>query len=267
MNAPIPIILLLSPVLWVIFMYSKYKAIFVVIFCIGGILTRSIGCIINDIIDRDLDRSVKRTKNRPIASGEISIADAVKVAVVLAIPAVFLLFQLPDKAIYVGLLSSLLILIYPKSKSFTNFPQVLLGITYNSGVLIAYYTFNDVFSLSILVIYIASIFWTIGFDSIYAYQDVECDVKKNVGSVAVKLRENGKMFIGFCYIITTCCLVIFGMISHFSISYYVCLAFGAIHLYWQVETIDVKNPENCRKKFDSNIIFGLVILLGIVCGG
>ncbi|MDZ5762206.1 4-hydroxybenzoate octaprenyltransferase [Candidatus Cyrtobacter comes] len=260
LNSPIPILLMIAPVLWVVFIYSNHKLLFSTIFIIGGFLTRSLGCVINDMTDYQLDQKVYRTMNRPIASGEITLLEALGVVIVLALPSMFLLLQLPNNAIEWGLYSSLLILIYPKAKLFTNFPQIILGITYNMGVIISYYTFNEEFSTPLLAIYLASVFWTIGFDSIYAYQDRKYDINEKVGSVAVKLGKKGKIFISCCYTITICCLVILGIQLEFSYVYYLFVALGVIHLYWQIETLNIENPKDCKKKFDSNAIFALLIL-------
>ncbi len=260
LHSPIPILLMATPILWVVFIYSTHKFLFSIIFIIGAFLARSLGCVINDMTDYKLDQKVYRTMNRPIASGEVTLIEALGVAMVLAIPSMFLLFQLPNGAIEWGLYSSLLILIYPSAKSFTNFPQIILGVTYNMGVIISYYTFNEEFSTQLLAIYIASVFWTIGFDSIYAYQDKKYDVNAGIGSIAVKLGKKGKVFISCCYTITICCLVVLGMQLEFSYIYYLFIVLGAIHLYWQVETLDVDDPINCRNKFDSNAVFALLIL-------
>ena len=212
-NKPIGFLLLMWPC-WFGLAYSNiyyYDLIFLYfLFFIGSFLMRSAGCIINDIIDIKIDRQVKRTYSRPLASKKINILNAYIFVFVLLLISFIILIQFSVISIIIGLCSFPIILLYPLMKRFTYWPQLFLGIAFSWGVLIASVELYGSIKFDYFLLYLACIFWTIGYDTIYAYQDREDDIRNNVKSTAVLFGEKGKLFVRFCYF----CMII--LISYLS---------------------------------------------------
>ena len=202
LDKPIGIYLLLWPSLLGLFLgdlnegYIDFKNYVIVI--VGAILVRSCGCVVNDIFDHKFDRLVERTKNRPIASGKISLKEAWMFFVILSIASFSLLLLTPPVTIKLALFFSLLILIYPLAKRFIKAPQIILGITFGSGSIISYSLQSDSFSLSIIILYIGLIAWIVSFDSIYALEDIDDDIKIGINSSPILW---GKETISIAYIL------------------------------------------------------------------
>ena len=160
---------------------------------------RSAGCIINDIIDKDIDKEIYRTKQRPLAAKRISLIEAILLLIVLLGISFLILLQFNYNAIIVGLLSIPFIILYPFMKRITNWPQIILGILFSWGVLIVTTQFNNAFNKEFIFLYIGCFFWTLGYDTVYAYQDRMDDIKQGIRSTAVFFGENGRIFVSFCY--------------------------------------------------------------------
>ena len=163
---------------------------------------RSAGCIINDIVDKDIDKKVGRTRTRPIASGKISVLKSSFYAMLLCLVAFVILLQFNFLTILLGLSSMLLAFTYPFMKRFTYWPQLFLGLTFNWGILMAWTAMNNSINLEIFILYISAIFWTLGYDTIYGTQDMSDDEIIGIKSTSIKFKKNIKLFVGACYLIS-----------------------------------------------------------------
>lgn len=265
-NKPIGFILLALPCLITINIASignkniEYGLLF--IFLLGSFVMRSAGCIINDIVDRKYDAKVKRTKDRPLASGKISLAGAILLLILMLLIALLILLSLPTDAIFLGYIILIPIFLYPFSKRFTYWSQLVLALTFNWGVLMAWVSVQGQIDLEAIILYIAFSSWTLAYDTIYGHQDKEDDLVLGLKSTAVKFANNSNKFIIACYFTTLVCLWLVGILSKIGFVFYISLCFGLIILLWQVITLNINDPEDCKKKFYSNGVFGLIIFIG-----
>jgi len=273
LKKPIGYMLLFWPCVWgltlaynfenEIFIYFKYLALF---FC-GSVLMRSAGCIVNDIADKNYDKKVERTKNRPIASGKISVKLGLVYSAVLCLIAFFVLVQFNKLTILMALVSMPLAFAYPFMKRFTYWPQFFLGITFNYGLILSWVAINGDLDLAPIIFYFGAIFWTLGYDTIYGYQDIKDDEIIGVKSTSIKFKNNPKIFLILCYLITAFCLIFLGFIMNFEIFYFLSLLITFYHLFlYQIKTLDTKNPESCLKIFKGNNVIGMLIFTNILIG-
>ena len=219
LNKPIGIYLLLWPALLGLILSSintqlTFKNIFIVIF--GSIIVRSCGCVINDISDSRIDMHVKRTVNRPLANQSISIIEAWILFIILGIISLVLLFFTNPLTIKISIFFALLITLYPLSKRFIRAPQFILGITFGSSCLIAYSLQSNEFTISLAILYIGIVAWIISFDTYYALEDKEDDLKININSTAILWEKNAVIFSKLLQITFYTCLLIIGIINKFS---------------------------------------------------
>lgn len=239
---------------------------YIPLFFIGAILARSAGCVINDFMDRDFDKQVQRTKNRPLANNSISNSLALAILTILLSAAFGLLLLLNVMSIMIGIICFCMIILYPMMKRVTYFPQAFLGITFNLGCLVGYVAVKDKLSFEALLMYAACGFWTFGYDSVYAFMDVKDDKIIGVRSSAVFLEHKAyKLYITIAYIIFSLFFVIANLLSN----NYVGMLGGLLVvpiLMWQVATLDISVPSNCLAKFRSNIYVGFSMSLSMLIG-
>ena len=269
LNKPIGFFLLFWPCSWgLAYAYSFNNNLnlflnYLLLFFLGSVLMRSAGCIFNDIVDRDFDKKVERTKKRPLASNEISITQALIYVMILCGLAFCVLIQFNFLTILLGLGSMILAFTYPFMKRITYWPQLFLGITFNWGVIMAWSSINNEISLNIIILYISAIFWTLGYDTIYGAQDMSDDEIIGLKSTSIKFKKKIKIFISFCY------LVFFSLIYlllreqlnlNFSTIFFILFS---LTLVFQVFKFDKKNPENCLKVFKMNNLSGFLLFLSI----
>ena len=219
LNKPIGIYLLLWPALLGLILSSintqlTFKNIFIVI--LGSIIVRSCGCVINDISDYRIDMHVKRTVNRPLANQSISIVEAWIIFIILGIISLVLLFFTNPLTIKISIFFALLITLYPLSKRFIRAPQFILGITFGSSCLIAYSLQSNEFTISLAILYIGIVAWIISFDTYYALEDKEDDLKININSTAILWGKNAVIYSKLLQITFYTCLLIIGIINKFS---------------------------------------------------
>ncbi len=269
LNKPIGFMLLFWPCSWgLAYAYSLNQDIeillyFLILFFIGSVLMRSAGCIVNDIVDKDLDRKVKRTKNRPIASGKITIKKSLIIVFVLCIIAFLILLQFNKLTILLGMGSMIFAFSYPFMKRITYWPQLFLGFTFNWGIIMAWTAVNNYISIEIIILYVSAIFWTLGYDTIYGAQDMSDDEIIGVKSTAIKFKENIKLFVGSCYLITIF-LIMFLFRNSIGFNFFsFSLIFFVSTLIFQIYKFNSKKPENCLKIFKFNNISGLALLTSI----
>ena len=269
LNKPIGFFLLFWPCSWgLAYAYSFNNNLnlflnYLLLFFLGSVLMRSAGCIFNDIVDRDFDKKVERTKKRPLASNKISITQALIYVTILCGLAFCVLIQFNFLTILLGLGSMILAFTYPFMKRITYWPQLFLGITFNWGVIMAWSSINNEISLNIIILYISAIFWTLGYDTIYGAQDMSDDEIIGLKSTSIKFKKKIKIFISFCY------LVFFSLIYlllreqlnlNFSTIFFILFS---LTLVFQVFKFDKKNPENCLKVFKMNNLSGFLLFLSI----
>jgi len=270
LNKPIGIFLLFWPCAWSLamtqwFIINNYLFIkYLILFFIGSIIMRSAGCVYNDIVDKNVDIKVQRTKKRLIASGKITIKTAWLVILLLLIPAFIILFQFNNFSKILGLSSGLLIITYPFMKRITFWPQLFLGFTFNWGVLLGWSVFFENLTIETIVLYMAAIFWTLGYDTIYALQDRRDDLKIKIKSTAIKFGSDIKNFLFFCYISSITFLIALGFLTNRSLVYFILLVIAALHLAYQVlmiKKIKSNNKDKLQIVFNSNNSFGVLIFL------
>ena len=273
LNKPIGFMLLFWPCVWGLTISYDFSLslntyfIYAFLFFSGSVLMRSAGCIVNDISDRKIDKLVERTKNRPIASEKISVFNAAIYAAILCLIAFLVLINFNKFTIYMALLSMPLAFTYPLMKRFTYWPQLFLGITFNYGLVLAWISIQNEVSIVPIIFYLGATFWTLGYDTIYGYQDINDDEIIGVKSTSIKFKNNPKKFISFCYLIFFSSLLILGLKMEFDYLYYFFLILPALHLfYYQVYKLKTDTEKECLNKFKSNNFLGLIILFNLFIG-
>jgi len=268
LNKPIGFMLLFWPCSWGLAFANKIKQnsdlffYYFILFFLGSLLMRSAGCIFNDIVDKDFDKKVKRTKNRPIASGKISVSHSFLYVVILCLIAFFILIQFNLLTIILGMSSMVLAFSYPFMKRITYWPQLFLGITFNWGIIMAYAALNNNISSEIIILYLSAIFWTLGYDTIYGSQDMSDDEIIGIKSTSIKFKKNINLFISTVYFISIGLLVYLfkGFLGLNIFSFFLLLFI--LSLLYQILSIREKN-KNFLKLFKFNNYSGLFLFLGI----
>jgi len=268
-SSPIPILLLFFPVFWTLIIaannFAEFTKWFLVLF-VGAFAMRSAGCIINDMIDRDIDIKVDRTKTRPLASGELSMHQAFIMLAVFLLIAFICFIIIPITAKYIAVIALIMTALYPLSKRYSNYPQAILGLTFNLGVFVAWFCIHSDLILIPILIYLASALWTFGYDTIYGLQDIEFDKKIGIGSAAISLESGFKKAILQFYLASVSLLGLACLAAYISIFVTPLFILAAYLLYWQVERLDMYNTTDVLAKFNSNIYYGAVIAIALVLG-
>ena len=273
LKKPIGFLLLFWPCLWGLTLandFSKNNFLFIkygIFFLLGAILMRSAGCVVNDILDRKIDLMVERTKKRPIASGQISIRQSLVLVLVLCLAAFIVLIQFNLNTIILGLASMPFAFTYPLMKRFTYWPQLFLGVTFNYGLIMAWVSITNEINIYPIIFYIGAIFWTLGYDTIYGFQDIKDDEIIGVKSTSIKFKKNPKIFLTLCYLIFYISILILGIVMSFNIYYFLFSILILIHLmFYQIKNLEVLNPIKCLKVFKSNNFLGVLVFLNILIG-
>ncbi len=273
LNKPVGFLLLFWPCSWSLaYAYTENRDLnillnYLILFFIGSVLMRSAGCIVNDIVDKDYDIKVERTKKRPIAAGKISVNQSLSYVIILCSLAFFILIQFNMLTIILGLGSMILAFSYPYMKRVTYWPQLFLGLTFNWGIIMAWTAVNASISSEILILYLSAIFWTLGYDTIYGTQDMSDDEIIGLKSTSIKFKKNMKMFISFCYFFT-----FIGLFYLFSESiglniFTILFIIFILSLIYQVYKLKISKPEISLKLFKLNNYSGLLLFLSILSTG
>ena len=237
------------------------------LFLLGSILMRSAGCIVNDIFDRKFDKKVTRTKKRPIASGKIKVNLGIFYSCCLCLTAFFVLINFNQLTIIAALGSMPLAFTYPLMKRYTYWPQLFLGITFNYGLVLGWISITNDISIIPLIFYFGAIFWTLGYDTIYGFQDIKDDEIIGLKSTSIKFKKIPYTFIIICYSIFFISLVVVGYLMDLNNYYFFMLVLIFFHLFiFQVKKLQIKNPENCLKIFRSNNFLGLLVFSSLFLG-
>jgi len=266
LNKPIGFMLLFWPCSWGLSFALQYNQninffYFLTLFFFGSVLMRSAGCIVNDIVDKDYDKLVERTKQRPITSGRISVKASIVYSLILCLIAFFILVQFNFLTITLGLCSMLLAFSYPFMKRYTYWPQLFLGLTYNWGIIMAWTSVNGNISFEIIILYISAIFWTLGYDTIYGAQDMVDDEIIGLRSTSIKFKKNIKLFVAVSYLIT-CTLAISVFYKYFGINLSSLLfIIFILSLVYQIFKFDSNNSSSCLHCFKFNNISGFFLFL------
>jgi 4-hydroxybenzoate polyprenyltransferase len=237
------------------------------LFFLGSVLMRSAGCIVNDISDKEFDKQVERTKNRPIASNKISVKLAIFYTMVLCSLAFLVLINFNNLTIILALGSMPLAFTYPLMKRFTYWPQLFLGITFNYGLVLGWTAIQDEISIISIIFYLGAIFWTLGYDTIYGFQDIKDDEIIGVKSTSIKFKNSPKLFLLLCYMIFISSFFTVGVYMNFSYLFYCLLPITiTLLLYTQIYKLDFKKSKSCFKAFKNNNLIGLIILINLFLG-
>ena len=273
LEKPIGYMLLFWPCAWGLTLAYDFSSnlnsyfFYLLLFFLGAVLMRSAGCIVNDILDKEFDKKVFRTKNRPIASGQISIKVAISYAVILCLLALFVLLNFNQFTIILALGSMPLAFTYPLMKRFTYWPQLFLGITFNYGLILGWTAIEGQIDIIPIIIYFGAIFWTLGYDTIYGYQDIKDDEIIGLKSTSIKFKKNPNTFLYICYSMFVLTLIIIGYLMRLNNFYYFfifCIFFQVF--YSQLKKLEIKNAASCLKIFKSNNLLGLLVFFTIIIG-
>ena len=273
LSKPIGFMLLFWPCIWgltlvynfngEIVTYIKYS----ILFFLGSVMMRSAGCIVNDISDQNFDKKVNRTKNRPIASGKISTQLAWFYTLILCSIAFLILINFNLFTIFLALGSMPLAFTYPLMKRYTYWPQLFLGITFNYGLLLGWTSISEELNIIPIIFYIGAIFWTLGYDTIYGFQDIKDDEIIGVKSTSIKFKKNPINFLIMCYTIFILVFISLGFLMNFSYYYFLFFIIPAYDLFFfQIKKLDINQPNNCFNIFKHNNFFGFLIVINLLIG-
>ena len=240
---------------------------YLTLFFLGSVLMRSAGCIVNDISDKEFDKKVVRTKNRPIASNKISIKLALFYTIILCSLAFLVLINFNNLTIALALCSMPLAFTYPLMKRFTYWPQLFLGVTFNFGLILGWTSVVGEISIAAIIFYLGAIFWTLGYDTIYGFQDIKDDEIIGVKSTSIKFKDKPKNFISICYVFLLLSILIVGFLMNYNYYFFLSLLITTMHLFfYQIKFFNSKKPKSCLRIFKSNNAIGLIILCNILIG-
>jgi 4-hydroxybenzoate polyprenyltransferase len=273
LKKPIGYMLLFWPCAWGLtvaydFSNSLNEYLFyLMLFFLGSVLMRSAGCIVNDILDRKFDKKVFRTKNRPIASGKISVSLGLFYASTLCLLAFLVLINFNYFTIIIALASMPLAFTYPLMKRFTYWPQLFLGVTFNYGLILGWTSINPEINLIPLIFYCGAIFWTLGYDTIYGFQDIKDDEIIGLKSTSIKFKSNPYVFLFICYSIFFFVILVTGYLMELNKYYFVLSVLIFLQLFfYQIKKLNIKKPLVCLEIFKSNNLMGLLVFIIILIG-
>ena len=271
LKKPIGYMLLFWPCAWGLTLAYDFNKnlnlylFYLILFFLGSVLMRSAGCIVNDILDKEFDAKVFRTKNRPIASGRISIKLGIIYSIILCFLALLVLLNFNYLTIILALSSMPFAFTYPLMKRLTYWPQLFLGITFNFGLILGWTAIKSEIELTPILFYLGAIFWTLGYDTIYGYQDIKDDEIIGLKSTSIKFKGKAKKFLFICYAFLIIFFIVGGFKMNFHFSYYILILIPLVHLFlYQIKKFDLNNPSSCLNAFKSNNLFGLIIFLNIL---
>tara|TARA_B100001123_G_scaffold316753_1_gene354732 strand:- start:1101 stop:1961 length:861 start_codon:yes stop_codon:yes gene_type:complete len=269
LNKPIGFMLLFWPCAWgltLAFYFNNQSNLYfkyLMLFFFGSVLMRTAGSIFNDIVDKDFDKKVKRTKKRPIASGEISVFNALILVILLCLLAFIILLQFNFLTVMLGISSMILAFSYPFMKRITYWPQLFLGLTFNWGIIMGWTSISNDISIEPIILYLSAIFWTLGYDTIYGLQDIHDDEIIGVKSTSIKFKNNVKVFVGICYSLFVLCILILGFLMEIDKYILTLSILFIVSLIYQIKIFKINKPETCLFCFKINNLTGLLVFLFI----
>ena len=273
LQKPIGYMLLFWPCAWgltLAYDFSKDLGnyfFYLVLFFLGAVLMRSAGCIVNDILDKEYDKKVSRTKNRPIASGKISNKIAIFYTIILCLSALLVLLNFNNYTIILALGSMPLAFTYPLMKRYTYWPQLFLCITFNYGLILGWTSIKEEIDLIPILFYFGAIFLTLGYDTIYGYQDIKDDEIIGLKSTSIKFKSNPVVFLIICYSIFYLITLSIGFLMNLNNLFFFSLAIVFLQIFYsQLKMLKIDDAKNCLKIFKSNNFLGLLVYFGIFIG-
>ena len=274
LKKPIGFMLLFWPCAWGLTLAYDFSKnlnnyfFYLILFFLGAVLMRSAGCIVNDILDKEFDAKVFRTKDRPIASGKISIKLAIIYSLILCFLALLILLNFNLFTIILALGSMPLAFTYPLMKRFTYWPQLFLGITFNYGLILGWTAIKGEIGIVPILFYIGAIFWTLGYDTVYGYQDIKDDEIIGLKSTSIKFKNNAKQFLLICYSLVYVFFLAAGFNMNFRYIYFVISIIPFLHLFFfQIKKFNPSSSLTCLKIFKSNNFLGFLVFINILIGG
>jgi 4-hydroxybenzoate polyprenyltransferase len=269
LDRPIGWWLLFIPCLWGLLLaqlaagQTQLNWWYVFLFLAGSIIMRGAGCTINDILDRDIDQAVARTRNRPLASGRVSVMQALVFLALQCFAGLAILLQFNWPTVFLGAASLLIVGVYPMMKRITYYPQFVLGLAFNWGALVGWMAIHGSLQIPAVLLYAAGVSWTMAYDTIYAHQDKEDDALIGVKSTALKFGVKTPTYLIVFFGLTLVLIEAAFWLAGVSLLAHITVAAAALHAAWQVARFDGDEPQLCLKLFRSNRIFGLLIVLGL----
>ena len=270
LDKPIGFLLLFWPCIWgrtLAYNFNNEIKIYIfytILFLLGSIFMRSAGCIFNDIVDKDFDKKVERTKNRPLAAGKISVLEAFIYVFFLCMTSLIILLQFNLLTIILGMGSMVLAFAYPFMKRITYWPQLFLGLTFNWGIIMGWSALTNNISIEPVLLYLSAIFWTLGYDTIYGLQDIRDDEIIGTKSTAIKFKDNIKIFVSACYcLFVFFILILFFMMEINKINLILAILF-ILSLVYQIKIFNRTEPESCLKAFKNNNLVGFFVFMFIL---
>ena len=268
LDRPIGTWLLLFPGWWGIALAARRwpDPVLMALFALGALVMRGAGCTLNDIADRHYDGQVARTRLRPLPSGAVSIAQAICFLIVQLAIGAAVLFSLNWVSVLLGFLVLILIGTYPFMKRITYWPQLFLGLNFNWAALLGWTAVTGAIGRPSILLYLGGVFWTLGYDTIYAHQDKEDDVRIGVKSSALALGDKTRPWLFIFYGAALTLWGAAGQAVGLGLLFWAGLALTGLHFIWQAGRVDIDDPADCLAKFRSNRIVGWLLLAGIIGG-
>ena len=271
LKKPIGFMLLFWPCTWGLTLAYDFSSslnnyfFYLTLFFFGSILMRSAGCIVNDILDKEFDKKVTRTKDRPIASEKVSIKLALSYVVFLCLIALLVLLNFNTLTIVLALASMPLAFSYPLMKRYTYWPQLFLGITFNYGLILGWTAVKGQTDIALITFYLGAIFWTLGYDTIYGFQDIKDDEIIGLKSTSIKFKNNPLKFLILCYSVFLLNLLITGYLMELNSFFYLIFILIMLQMfYFQLKKLNIKNSLECLTTFKSNNLLGLLVLISLI---
>ncbi len=273
-NRPVGILLLALPCLFGVFLalkgndnFSVGNAIKIIaLFIFGSISMRSAGCVINDILDRNFDKKIARTKLRPLANDTLNLRQALVFLAFLLLISLFILLQFNSYTIASGLLALVLVVLYPLMKRITFYPQIFLGVTFNYGILMAGLAINQTVSVAGVTLFLACVIWTLIYDTIYAFQDIEDDATVGVKSSAIKFASRPQVTLAVLTLTMFALIFYVGFLQNFGEKFYFFAAVAFFYELFLILKCNYASPALCLEAFKANVVVGILILLAIISG-
>ncbi len=269
-DRPIGFYLLALPCFWSVGLAGIHTGaaypdpILLLLFAIGAIAMRGAGCTYNDIVDREIDAQVARTRSRPLPSGQVSLRSAVIFMLALCLVGLAVLLSLNSFSIWLGFAVVPIVALYPFVKRISHWPQAVLGLAFNWGALMGWAAVTGRLDWAPVALYVGAVAWTIGYDTIYAHQDREDDALIGMKSTALRFGPETRSWLTGFYGITAVAMGIAGWLAGAGWLFFAGLAVACGHLLWQIATLDIDDADNCLARFKSNRDFGLIVFFAIL---
>ena len=269
-DRPIGFFLLALPCFWSVALAARSlnepypNPRLLVLFAVGALVMRAAGCTYNDLIDRDIDAQVARTRGRPLPSGQVSVRGAIVFMLALCLVGFAVLLSFNSFTVWLGLGVLPIVALYPFVKRFSSWPQAVLGLAFNWGALLGWASVLGRLDWPAIVLYAGAVAWTIGYDTIYAHQDREDDGLLGLKSTALRFGQATRTWLILLYAIAWLAITAAGVMAHAGTAFLLGMVAAGAHLAWQIATLNIDDPENCLQRFRSNRDFGALVLGAIL---